>query len=59
MNNKLLNRREQASKFINKLRQKSGGITDEDRDFLIKNEKFDIIATLATTRRKLGAATKA
>jgi hypothetical protein len=54
----VLQQREEARKFINKLRFTNGGITDEDRKFLIEHDKLDILESIDTARRRLGAATQ-
>jgi hypothetical protein len=50
--------REEAHKFIDKLTRSNGGITEENREFLISHQKWDILESLDSARQSIGATTK-
>jgi hypothetical protein len=54
----VLKAREAAFQFIKTLRITNGGMTDEDRQFLIEHGMTAVIASFDSLRRKLGAATQ-
>jgi hypothetical protein len=51
--------REEARKFIDKLTSSKGGITEENREFLISHQKWEILESLDSARQSIGATTKA
>ncbi len=48
---------EEARKFIAEVREDNGGITVEDRDFLVANRP-SVLRSLQNTRRKLAESIK-
>jgi hypothetical protein len=48
---------EEAKRFIDKLRFKNGGLTEEDKDFL-RSTRPHILETLEEVREQLGGSTK-
>ncbi|KAF1816496.1 hypothetical protein P152DRAFT_428616 [Eremomyces bilateralis CBS 781.70] len=50
--------RKEADQFIKNLRTKTGGITQDDRDFLKKHDRLDLLEVILTLRRRLGASTR-